>query len=104
MPLEEVLVIGSFFGIPLLIVGATASNVAVFRMQKVLNREDGSAKKVSPWLAIGHGCVVYKPVEKYRAQCGDGPLYRQLKFAYWLCGIGGVLGIGSSLLLKVVAR
>ena len=104
MPLEEVLTVAALCGFPVLFFGVIAANVAVFRMQQVLN--DGLEKedRTSPWLVLGKGAKPSGTVEKYRAEHADGPLYRQLRIAYWLCGIGGTFAIGSILISKAVSR
>jgi hypothetical protein len=102
--LEEVLMIAMVCGFPIFLFGVVAANVVVFKMQKVLN--DGLAKedRTSPWLVLGKGATPSGTVGKYRTKYADGPLYRQFRIAYWFCGIGGTLAIGSSLISKVVSR
>ena len=104
MPIEELLMIGTLSGCPVLLIGVAAANVAVYRMQKRLNLDLEEKERVSPWRVIGKGSFVYHPAANYCAKFSDGPLNRQLHIAYWLCGIGGVIGIGSGLISKAVFR
>jgi len=74
-------------GLIVLFAGVVWSNVAVSKMAKIV-RVDWfvkSDKKARQTIRI------------YRAHHGDGFLYRDLKIAYWLCGIGAMM-ISASLL------
>ena len=96
-----VLFVALALGFLLFMSGVVASNVAVVRMMKVVNSGCSPAERIAPWRVIGHGAAMYKPAEKYRAKYPAGPLNRELKVAYWLCGIGGVMLFGSVLILKI---
>ena len=99
--MEIVLAILSVGGIALLFFGAVYSNVVVYLMAKDWNRTHNADERIPAWAAWGKGAASYQPISKYRQEHGDGPLYRQLKFAYWMCGICGTLGIGSILYMKI---
>jgi hypothetical protein len=104
MTLDDVLTVGIILGLPILIIGVVLTNMIVFDMQQDLNSDVAEENKRLPWLVIGKGAAVYKPVEKYRAKYGDDGLYRRLRFAYWLCGVGGTLVIICGLINKALTR
>jgi hypothetical protein len=76
-------------GLGVLFVGMIYSNVAVYLMAKYWNRGHSEEQRIPAWAAWGKGAYTYQPISKYRKETGDGPLYKQLRIGYWLCGIGG---------------
>ena len=101
MPADEILMLGIFIGVPVLLIGIVIANVAVFKMQIELNGLPGVEKKVSPWLVIGNGSFRYRPVLKYETKFGNGPLLRLRNFADFLIWPGLVVGLGCGLIEKV---
>jgi hypothetical protein len=87
-------------GICLLLVGMVFSNIVVATMAREWNLKRPKEEHIAPWAVLGKGASNYHMVDKYRSQFGDGTLYKQLKIAYWLCGVGGVLGIGTIVVAK----
>ncbi|MEO6802102.1 MAG: hypothetical protein ABI197_02520 [Granulicella sp.] len=77
-------------GFAVLVLGVILSNRAVWKMSKILKlgwtvKSDVRSRNV---------------IAGYRESYEDGPLYRDLKFAYWLAGIGAAIFIGSSFLSR----
>jgi hypothetical protein len=104
MTLDDVLTLAMILGLPTLLIGVVVANMTVFDMQKDLNSDLAEEDRSSPWFVMGKGAAVSKTVEKYRAKFGDDGPYRRLRFAYWLCRIGGTLVIVCSLVAKVASR
>jgi hypothetical protein len=94
-----VLLIG---GLSCFVYGIVLSNIAVYQMAKVWNQNHGADERIPPWAALGKGANTYEIVPKYRNLTGDGPLYKQLRTAYWMLG-GGIasaaIGFGIGYLL-----
>jgi hypothetical protein len=84
MNLSDLMLGGGFI---VLFAGVVWSNVAVSKMAKIV-RVDWFVKSDKK---------ARETIRLYRAHNGDGFLYRDLKIAYWLCGIGAVM-ISASLL------
>ena len=88
-------------GICLLLAGMVFSNIVVATMAKNWNLGRPKEDHIAPWAVLGKGASYYHIVEKYRSEFGNGPLYKQLKIAYWLCGMGGVVGLGTIVVAKI---
>jgi hypothetical protein len=81
------------FGMAVLVSGAILSNLAVSKMAKIVKLhwevgyKSGAADRRSR-----------KVIRQYREKHEDGPLYRDLKIAYWICGIGGAMAVAGALI------
>jgi hypothetical protein len=78
------------FGMAVLAVGAILSNLAVSKMARIMKLHWEVEYKTSR--------ISRKVIRHYREKHNDGPLYRDLKIAYWICGIGGVIVIAGALI------
>jgi hypothetical protein len=100
--MEAVLAICSLGGLALLFLGVIYSNVVVYLMAKDWNRSHAVDDRIPAWAAWGKGAIYYQPISKYRHKHGNGSLYRQLRFAYWMGGIGGasaLVGLATGYIL-----
>ena len=88
-------------GILMLLVGVVYSNIVVYAMAKTWNRTRPKEERIPAWAAWGKGAANFQPIGKYRSEFGNDSLSRQLRIAYWLCGVGGTLGIGTILVGKL---
>jgi hypothetical protein len=77
------------------------SNIVVATMARDWNIRRPKEDHIAPWAVIGKGAANSQIVSKYRSEFGDGPLWKQLKIAYWLCGVGGVVGLGTIVVAKI---
>jgi hypothetical protein len=82
-------------GIAVLAIGAILSNLAVSKMAKIvkLHWEVGFKNSVADRLSR-------KVIRQYRETHENRPLYRDLKIAYWICGIGGAMAVAGALIGK----
>ena len=78
------------FGMAVLVIGAILSNLAVSKMARIMKLHWEVEYKSSR--------ISRKVIRQYREKHSDGPLYRDLKIAYWICGIGGVMVIAGALI------
>jgi hypothetical protein len=79
-------------GIALLVVAAILSNLAISRMAKIVRRY---------WMVKDYQAN-NKVIRTYRAKHPDGPLYRDLKIAYWIGGIGAAVALVGILIRSKV--
>jgi hypothetical protein len=94
MSADTLRIVGFVVGLSAFLGGVFLANIAVVSMRQLLNTSEDNQDKVSPLAVVGRGASNDGTVTKYRAKYGDGPLYKQLRFAYWLCGAGGVVFVG----------
>jgi hypothetical protein len=78
------------FGMAVLVIGAILSNLAVSKMAKIVKLHWEVEFKSSRYSK--------KVIRQYREKHEDGPLYRDLKIAYWICGIGGAMAVAGALI------
>jgi hypothetical protein len=78
------------FGMAVLLIGAILSNLAVSKMAKIVKLHWEVEFKSSRYSK--------KIIRQYREKHEDGPLYRDLKIAYWICGIGGAMVVAGALI------
>ncbi len=78
------------FGMAVLVSGAILSNLAVSKMAKIVKLHWEVEFKSSRYSK--------KVIRQYREKHEDGPLYRDLKIAYWICGIGGAMAVAGALI------
>jgi hypothetical protein len=78
------------FGMAVLGTGAILSNLAVSKMAKIVKLHWEVEYKSSR--------ISRKVIRQYREKHEDGPLYRDLKIAYWICGIGGAMVVAGALI------
>ena len=82
-----------WFGLAVLAIGAILANLAVSKMAKIakLHWEVGCKSSAADRRSR-------KVIQQYRETHENGPLYRNLKIAYWICGIGGAIVLASILI------
>jgi hypothetical protein len=85
--------IGQWGGFALLLSCVFWSNVAVFKMTKVLNSERAGLGIIHWQVKDDHSSR--KVLRLYREKHSDGPLYRDFKVALLLAGIGGALFVAA---------
>jgi len=85
----------SEFGIAVLVIGAVLSNLAVSKMAKIVNVRWQVGFRSSAADRLSR-----KVIRQYRESHENGPLYRYLKIAYWICGIGGAMVFAGALIGK----
>jgi hypothetical protein len=75
--------------------GAILANLAVSKMAKIvkLHWEVG-------YKSLAADRRSRKVIQQYRETHENGPLYRDLKIAYWICGIGAAIFLGGIILEK----
>jgi hypothetical protein len=78
------------FGMAVLVSGAILSNLAVSKMAKIVKLHWEVEYKSSR--------ISRKVIRQYREKHEDGPLYRDLRIAYWICGIGGAMAVAGALI------
>jgi hypothetical protein len=95
------LLFSALIGVALFLAGIVWGNTVLFRMQKALNANSGSGKRVSPWNVMGKGGGRYETFSKYKAKFGHDSLVRQDRLSGYVIMLGAVIGFGSFLIVKV---
>jgi hypothetical protein len=93
---SEILIYIYRIGLAILLTGAILSNLAVRKMVKIVNRER-EGQEIIIW-GPKMDRTSRKVIRMYRAKHGNGPLYRDLKIAYWICGIGAAMACAGALI------
>jgi hypothetical protein len=83
-----------WLGLGVLIIGAILSNLAVSKTAKVVKVQWAVGFKSS----VADRCSM-KVIRKYRAEYGNGPVFRNLVIDYGLAGIGAVVLIFGKFVL-----
>ena len=90
----------SNFGLVVLVCGVIWSNEVVRKMSKIVNR-DRTDSEIIDW-NVKNDRASKKVIQAYRTEHENGSLYRELKAAFWLCGIGAAMLVGGPLLRSIL--